>query len=118
MEDISRRPVVIVESPFAGDVEVNKRYAIKACADCFARGEAPFASHLLYPQILDDHAKIAKTDRETGITSGYAFWPIARLIAFYIDRGWSPGMQRAKERAVNLGYRWEERTIKEQRKTK
>jgi hypothetical protein len=109
MEDLSRRPVVIVESPFAGDIEGNKRYAIEACADCFRRNEAPFASHLLYPQILNEHIK---TEHEAGIVAGYAFWPVAKLIAFYVDRGWSPGMERAKERAVNLGYRWEERKLK------
>ena len=47
---------VIIESPYAGDVERNVRYARAAMADCLKRGEAPFASHLLYTQegVLDD----------------------------------------------------------------
>jgi hypothetical protein len=71
--------IVIVESPYAGDIETNRRYAIAACADCFRRGETPFASHLLYPQILNE---LNMAERERGITAGYAFWPIASAINF------------------------------------
>jgi hypothetical protein len=48
--------LVVVESPYAGDVTRNLEYARAAMADCLARGEAPFASHALYTQIgvLDD----------------------------------------------------------------
>ena len=48
--------LVYVESPYAGDVERNVQYARACLADCLRRGEAPFASHLLYTQegILDD----------------------------------------------------------------
>jgi hypothetical protein len=100
--------VVIVESPFAGEIEANRRYTIEACADCFRRGETPFASHLLYPQILDE---LKSDDREKGINAGYAFWRLAHAIVFYVDRGWSPGMLRAKERAEHIGYPWGERKI-------
>jgi hypothetical protein len=41
---------VILESPFAGDVERNLRYARAALRDSLHRGEAPLASHLLYTQ--------------------------------------------------------------------
>ena len=100
--------IVIVESPFAGDMEQNRIYAIAACADCFRRGELPFASHLLYPQILNE---LDAKQREQGITAGYAFWPLARKIVFYTDNGWSEGMTRAKQRVDNLGYIWEERQL-------
>lgn len=86
--------IVIVESPFAGNMEENRKYAVDACTDCFRRGEIPFASHLLYPQILDE--------REQGITAGYAFWPSATKIIFYLDYGLSPGMARALKRALDL----------------
>lgn len=92
--------IVIVESPFAGNMEVNRAYAIKACADCFRRGEIPFASHLLYPQILDE---LKPEEREQGITAGYKFWPLADRIVFYMDRGESPGMTRAMQRAKAEG---------------
>src|SRR5690606_21487830 len=38
---------VIVESPYAGDVETHVAYARAALRDCLSRGEAPIASHLL-----------------------------------------------------------------------
>ena len=38
---------VIVESPYAGDIETNVAYARAALRDCLSRGEAPIASHLL-----------------------------------------------------------------------
>ena len=47
---------VIVESPYAGDVAANVEYARAAVADCLRRGEAPFASHLLYT--LDDFGRL------------------------------------------------------------
>ena len=44
--------LMIVESPYAGDMEANTEYARDACAtlDSLMRGEAPIASHLLYTQ--------------------------------------------------------------------
>ena len=48
--------LVILESPFAGDVKRNTAYARAALRDSLLRGEAPIASHLLYTQdgVLDD----------------------------------------------------------------
>jgi hypothetical protein len=51
--------LVIIESPYAGDPDGNLAYARAALADSLARGEAPFASHLLYPQVLDDMIPIS-----------------------------------------------------------
>lgn len=93
---------VIVESPFAGDTERNIEYAQKACRDCFRRGEFCFASHLFYPQFLDD-TKI--DERNFGIQGGYWFWYRATKIAFYVDHGWSPGMYAALKRAIDDGKR-------------
>ena len=57
---------VILESPYAGNVELNERYARACMADCLRRGEAPYASHLLYtqPGVLDD---LVPEQREIGI---------------------------------------------------
>lgn len=48
--------LVILETPFAGDIKKNIEYARACMKDCFKRGEFPFASHLLYTQegILDE----------------------------------------------------------------
>lgn len=105
---VSDWPVVIVESPFAGDMEANREYALKACADCLRRGEVPYASHLFFPQFLDE---LTPAERELGLTAGYAMWRVATKIVFYADRGVSKGMARALERATQLGFTIESRTL-------
>lgn len=82
---------VILESPFAGDVAGNIKYA-KACVrDCLTRGEGPIASHLLFtqPGILDD---TKKEERALGIGAGHAWYPCAEAAVVYLDRGMSSGM--------------------------
>jgi hypothetical protein len=90
---------VIVESPYAGDIERNVRYARAAVADCIKRGEAPIASHLLFtqPGVLDDSKP---EERKLGIEAGYAWWSVAQAIIFYEDLGWSNGMLAARNRVV------------------
>jgi len=45
---------VLIESPYAWDIETNVHYAKKDMIDCLSRWEAPYASHLLYTQVLND----------------------------------------------------------------
>lgn len=45
---------VLLASPWAGDVERHRAYAIACVRDSIARGEAPLAPHLLYPPALND----------------------------------------------------------------
>jgi len=45
---------VIIESPYAGDIENNKRYAQMCLKHSLEHGEAPIASHLLYTQVRFD----------------------------------------------------------------
>ncbi len=97
MTDARDWPVVIVESPFAGDMERNRQYAIRACVDCMNRGEVPYASHLFFPQFLDE---LAPAQREMGLTAGYAMWKAANKVVLYCDLGKSGGMLRAIDRAV------------------
>lgn len=84
--------LVVIESPYAGDVFNNLIYARSAMRDSLSRGEAPFASHLLYPQLLND---TIKEERALGISAGLAWARKAGLSAFYTDFGWSPGMLAA-----------------------
>jgi hypothetical protein len=94
--------LIVVESPYAGDIEGNTRYARLCLRDCLDRGEAPFASHLLYtqPHVLDD---TVPRERDQGIQAGYSWMTIADCVAFYTDRGWSPGMLKALKMARILG---------------
>ena len=81
---------VIIESPFSGDIELNKAYARACMKDCFDRGEIPFVSHLLYTQVLDDSDP---TQREKGITAGLEFGKLCDKTAVYTDLGISHGME-------------------------
>ena len=86
---------VVIESPFAGNTPEeraeNLEYAKACMLDSLRRGEAPFASHLLYTQVLDD---ALTDDRELGIAAGLSLVRGFELTAVYIDRGLSPGMKR------------------------
>ena len=87
----------VVESPYAGEVEKNLEYARACMKDCLQRGEAPYASHLLYtqPGVLDD---LVPEQRKLGIEAGFAWRYQAKLVVFYVDLGWSNGMKAALER--------------------
>lgn len=106
--DPAARPAVALESPFAGDVEGNTFFAKVAMADSITRGEAPFAGHLLYTQVLADahHA-----ERELGIRSHLAHVQRSQKVVVYVDLGISNGMQRAIDLADRLGIPIEERRI-------
>lgn len=93
---------VIVESPYAGNIERNIEYARKCLRDCLMRGEAPFASHLLYTQehVLDDGVK---EQRKLGIEAGFAWGEAAEATAVYTDYGITAGMQQGIKRAEARG---------------
>lgn len=83
--------LVIIESPYAGDIEANIEYARKAVRDSLSRGEAPIASHLLYtqPGILRDDIP---SEHQWGIAGGLAWRKVAQASVVYTDRGISEGM--------------------------
>jgi hypothetical protein len=101
---------VVIESPLAGDREFNKRYARACMLDSLRRGEAPYASHLLFdqPGLLDDDNT---SERELGITAGFAWGEAAELRAFYIDLGVSLGMERGMVEATRLDQPVEMRSL-------
>ena len=87
---------VIIESPYAGDIEANVKYARACVKDSLMRGECPLASHLLYTQegILDDNIA---AERQMGIAAGLEWLRVADMHVFYIDTGFSKGMRYALE---------------------
>ena len=106
--------MVQLETPFAADNEhdlnQNVRYARLAMHDCLMRGEAPFASHLLYtqPEVLDD---TIPAERKLGIEAGLVIGGHADKTVVYTDRGISKGMQLGIEHAEKLGRPVEYRTV-------
>lgn len=101
---------VILESPFAGDVKKNIKYARACVRDSLLRGEAPIASHLLYTQdgILNDDIP---EEREHGINAGLAWKNDADLHVFYIDYGVSKGMEYGMNYATENNIPFEMRSI-------
>ena len=122
---------VMIESPFApreediesmingvlgGDrssaykllVNRNIRYARACMRDALLRGEAPYASHLLYTQegVLDDQVP---DERMLGINTGFAYRDAVELTAVYTDLWMSGGMKAgiadAEEKGRPVEYR-------------
>lgn len=102
--------LVILESPYAGEVERNVLYARRALRDCLLRGEAPLASHLLYtqPGVLDD---TIPAERQHGIDAGLAVRHVVSASVVYIDYGVSSGMRYGIEDAIKHGRLVEYREI-------
>lgn len=99
---------VIIESPYAGDIDNNVSYARLCLKDSLMRGEAPIASHLLHTQVLDD---TIKEEREMGIKAGLEWLRVAELMAVYVDLGISKGMKSAINEASIEGVQIEYRNI-------
>jgi hypothetical protein len=108
---------VIIESPFAGKPGRwhwwhrwrNRAYARRCLKDCLARGEAPFASHLLYPQVLQDGRA---DERALGIAAGLAWGEVAEATVVYADREISAGMRQGIAAAKAAGRAIEYRSLR------
>lgn len=101
-ERTGARPIVIVESPYAGNVEENLRYARAAVRQCAKAGMVPLASHLLYtqPGILDDNDP---AERTLGIQLGFEVRRLAARTLVFTDLGVSTGMMRGIADAERQG---------------
>jgi len=102
--------LVIIESPYAGDIEANVAYARACVRDSLGRGEAPIASHLLYtqPGILRDDIP---AERQWGIAAGLAWRNVADASVVYTDRGISAGMEHGIAAAREAGKPVEFRSL-------
>ncbi len=89
--------LVVIESPLSGDVAKNVRYAKACMRDSLERGEAPYASHLLFAQegILDD---TVHNERRLGMEAGFAWGAVAAVRAVY----WNLGVSRGMEEGIRL----------------
>jgi hypothetical protein len=103
---------VIIESPYAGDIEKNLKYLRACMRDCLLRNEAPFASHALYtqPGVLKDEVPY---ERELGILSGFAWRASSDATVVYTDLGFSKGMDYGIQHAVEIAHPIEYRSLGE-----
>lgn len=99
---------VVIESPYAGNVEENVAYLKRCMLDSMERGEAPFASHLLYTQVLDDTSPV---ERRYGMEAGFEWARVAEAVVVYTDLGISPGMASGIARATEYGLLVEHRSL-------
>lgn len=87
---------VILESPYTGrtpaEIYLNICYGRLCMSDCLRRGDAPFASHLLYtqPTVLRDGKP---EERRRGMHAGFSYRTIIKVSVVYTDLGVSDGMR-------------------------
>lgn len=92
---------VIIETPYAGNLAENERYLRRCIRDSIAQGEAPFASHRMYADALDDGVAI---ERSIGISAGFSWRSAFKVRTIvYGDLGISEGMRLGIEHARRNG---------------
>jgi hypothetical protein len=105
---------ILIESPYHADtpagIATNLEYARCCIRDSLLRGEAPLASHLIYPLVFDDNIQ---TERTMGIRAGLAWGAVADATVVYQDHGISAGMQMGIDDAVAAGRPVEYRQLSE-----
>lgn len=91
------RKKVYVASRYAGDTLANTQAAVRCCRQVMEEGFMPVASHLLYPQILNDNDP---KERALGLAFGIALLRQCDEVWVYGEP--SPGMKREIEAAKRL----------------
>jgi hypothetical protein len=102
---------VIIESPYAGNYDMNEAYAELAMHDCLVNhNESPYASHLLYTRrfVLRDDVP---TDRKLGIEAGFYWRDVADKSVFYLDLEMTSGMEQGIKDCVAKGKPYETRYL-------
>ena len=100
-------PAVYICSPYAGDTEGNVKKAVSHSRFAVSEGYMPVASHLLYPQVLDDDDP---AQRSLGLAFGLQLMSGCMEVWVFADDGGgiSEGMAReiavAKERQMRIRY--------------
>ena len=98
------RPLVYICSPYAGDVLNNERKARRYCQFAVRKRAIPLASHLMYPQILNDDDP---GDRQLGLFFGTVLlgkcdecWVFGETIS----AGMVTEIAKAKKRGIPIRY--------------
>ncbi len=99
--DARNRKKVYVVSRYAGNIDVNVANAIRYCRFVIGQSCMPVASHLLYPQMLDDNDP---DQRLLGTMFGLVLLALCREV-WVFGSELSPGMRREVREAKRLGKR-------------
>lgn len=98
---IRRRLKIYVVSRYAGDIEANIAAAIRCCQYVIKNGGMPIASHLLYPQMLNDNDP---RQREMGLAFGLELLVLCDEVWVFSDEtGLSTGMRAEEAEAKRRG---------------
>ena len=116
----SNGQVVMIESPYSGDIDRNIRYLQIAWTDSMVLyGECAYASHGYMTQhprarnyfVSDYDGKWDTLTREGAIERSHLMRHKCDKTVFYTDRGWSTGMNFALAYCKKHGIPYEERTV-------
>jgi hypothetical protein len=88
--------LVVIESPFAGDIKKNVEFCHNVCRYALGAGYSPYASHLFFTQFLDDNIL---EERKVGLAAGLAWSRLADEVWICLRPGepLSSGMRDAFE---------------------
>ena len=100
--DKNRRKVYVA-SRYAGDEVANTTAAIGYCRRVIQDGYMPIASHLLYPQILDDKNP---AERELGLSFGLALLQMCDEVWVFgkVTKGMAGEIEEAKKLKKQIRY--------------
>ena len=98
-EEKKYRPLIYVCSPYSGDIEHNISRARGYCRYVISKGGIPIASHLLFPQFLDE---MDREERELGLSFALILVCKCHEIWVFGDRV-SEGMAREIKKAKDWG---------------
>lgn len=100
--DKNRRKIYVA-SKYSGDVDANVAAAISYCRRVIDEGYMPIASHLLYPQILNDNNP---EERELGLMFGLALLRLCDEVWVFgsVSQGVAREIEEAKRLKKRLRY--------------
>lgn len=110
--------VVMIESPYSGDIDRNVRYLSLATLHSGTLGELPYSSHsyMTHPRaknffVSDYDPKWDVWTRDQAIERSHVMRHRCDRTVFYTDLGWSSHMKAAKKYCVDNNLPFEERTV-------
>ena len=102
--ELKTRKMVYIASKYAGDVAANIKAARKYCRFAVSQKCIPIASHLLFPQFLND-AKYE--ERQIGLMYGLALLGMCKEVWVFgadFSEGMKSEIEEAKKRGIRIRY--------------
>ena len=98
------RPIVYICSPYAGDVERNVRQAQAYCRFAVQKNCVPIATHLLFPQFMDDTDPVQRQQAlfmsRLLLTKCNEVWVFGEMIS----QGMASEIRKAESRNKRIRY--------------